>query len=113
MSAVLRRIPLVLLVLPALLLLASTGIAADSTWPREIKTEKGILTVYQPQPEKLTGNIITARAAASFLAPDTIRTPAPANLNRDAQARQQGASRSYGGSSSGGSRGGGGGGRGR
>lgn len=40
--------------------------AADSTWPREIVTDKGTLTIYQPQPEKFDGNTLQGRAAASF-----------------------------------------------
>src|SRR5262245_14787002 len=39
----------------------------DNTWPREIKTEKGVLTIYQPQPEKFTNNLLQARAALSLI----------------------------------------------
>jgi len=46
---------------------ATLGIAsADATWPREIVTDKGTLTIYQPQPEKFDGNSLKGRAAASF-----------------------------------------------
>ncbi len=69
MSALMRRITPALLALPALLFLVATSPAADATWPREIKTDKGIFTVYQPQPEKLVGNLLSARAAASLLEP--------------------------------------------
>ncbi|MFI5370355.1 MAG: carbohydrate-binding family V/XII, partial [Candidatus Eisenbacteria bacterium] len=41
--------------------------AADKSWPRELKTEKGVLTIYQPQPEKFENNILTGRAAASLV----------------------------------------------
>jgi hypothetical protein len=30
--------------------------AADATWPREIQTDLGVLTIYQPQPEKFENN---------------------------------------------------------
>jgi hypothetical protein len=40
--------------------------AADSTWPREIPSEKGIFTFYQPQPETFDGNMLTGRAAVSL-----------------------------------------------
>lgn len=39
---------------------------ADADWPREIQTDKGKIIIYQPQPEKLTGNILEARAAISI-----------------------------------------------
>jgi hypothetical protein len=53
-----------------------TGISAEQTasdiavveqndWPREILTNKGVIVVYQPQPEKLEGNTLTGRAAVS------------------------------------------------
>src|SRR6185436_7493553 len=50
----------------AVLLLFGSAMAADTTWPREITTEKGVLTIYQPQPEKLEGNVLTGRAAISL-----------------------------------------------
>ena len=51
----------------ALLLTIVAGAAAqDSTWPREIDTERGIVTVYQPQPETFEGNLLTGRAALSL-----------------------------------------------
>jgi len=39
----------------------------DSTdgWPREIDTPKGTVVVYQPQPEKLDGNLLKGRAAVA------------------------------------------------
>jgi len=39
----------------------------EENWPREIETELGILTIYQPQPEKFNGNLLQGRAAASML----------------------------------------------
>ncbi len=40
------------------------ALAAD--WPQELTGNKGTIVVYQPQPEKLIGNIITGRAAMSL-----------------------------------------------
>lgn len=34
-----------------------------SDWPQELTGEKGTIVIYQPQPEKLQGNILTGRAA--------------------------------------------------
>ncbi len=46
----------------------STEIAVvdQSDWPREIVTNKGVIVVYQPQPELLDGNILKARAAVGL-----------------------------------------------
>ncbi|MGH7675545.1 MAG: hypothetical protein ACREMV_09760 [Gemmatimonadales bacterium] len=38
----------------------------DYSWPREIAVSSGTIVLYQPQPEKLAGNQLTARAAISF-----------------------------------------------
>ncbi len=57
------------LALSALLLsvaLVATS-SADGTWPREIQTSLGVLTIYQPQPEKFENNLLEARAAISLL----------------------------------------------
>ncbi len=35
-------------------------------WPQEVRTSKGPVVVYQPQPESLDGNQLQARAAMSF-----------------------------------------------
>jgi hypothetical protein len=40
--------------------------AAQATWPRKVETDRGTLTVYQPQPEKLDGHMLEGRAAASL-----------------------------------------------
>jgi len=37
---------------------AAVAVAADPTWPRELKTDMGVLTIYQPQPEKFTDNLL-------------------------------------------------------
>ncbi|MDH3673427.1 MAG: carbohydrate-binding family V/XII [Gammaproteobacteria bacterium] len=39
------------------------AVLPQSQWPREIVTTKGVIVVYQPQPEELDGNIFRARAA--------------------------------------------------
>ena len=35
-------------------------------WPREIETTKGVLVVYQPQPDKLEGNILSGLTAVAL-----------------------------------------------
>lgn len=40
--------------------------AEDDGWPRGISTAKGVVVIYQPQPEKLDGDQLTARAAVSI-----------------------------------------------
>jgi hypothetical protein len=48
--------------------LAAPGRAQEETdgvWPREISMPKGVVVIYQPQPEKLDGNQLKARAAVS------------------------------------------------
>ena len=52
-----------LLLPPALLFAQQT----DLGWPRDIPTPGGTLTIYQPQAETLQGNVLTGRAAASYL----------------------------------------------
>lgn len=49
---------------------ASTALVAQETdpgWPRDIVLPEGTITVYQPQPEDLKGNVLTGRAATSYL----------------------------------------------
>ncbi len=43
-------------------------VAPLSPWPLDIPHGAGVITLYQPQPEKLEGNTLTGRAAASYLA---------------------------------------------
>src|SRR6516162_8705834 len=45
---------------------AAPANAVQATWPRKVETERGTLTVYQPQPEKFDGNTLEGRAAASL-----------------------------------------------
>ena len=40
-------------------------------WPQEIETPKGIVVVYQPQPEKLEGNKLSCLAAVAVELNDT------------------------------------------
>ena len=41
-------------------------VVEESDWPREIVTNKGVIVVYQPQPEQLNGNVLKARAAVGI-----------------------------------------------
>ncbi len=38
----------------------------QSDWPYEIVTNKGVIVIYQPQPEKLDGNMLHGRAAVAI-----------------------------------------------
>src|SRR3954452_5697514 len=40
--------------------------AQPLTWPQEVKEPEGTIVVYKPQPEKLSGNVLTGRAAMSL-----------------------------------------------
>src|SRR3954466_3323654 len=40
--------------------------AQPLTWPQEVKAPEGTIVVYQPQPERLDGNVLTGRAAMSL-----------------------------------------------
>src|SRR5262249_17539818 len=46
---------------------AAVATAADPTRPREMKTDLGVLTIYQPQPEKFSSNELEGRAALSMI----------------------------------------------
>jgi len=53
----------------ACLLLSTPGWAREDTadsWPQEIKVPEGVVVMYQPQPEKLEGNKLEARAAVAL-----------------------------------------------
>jgi hypothetical protein len=53
-------------------LLIAPGVSAQgSGWPRQFDSTSGSFIVYQPQPEQLTGNMVTARAAFSLQKSDT------------------------------------------
>jgi hypothetical protein len=50
---------------------AVTGVEVQQDdWPREIVTNKGVIVMYQPQPEALDGNTLKARAAVGIELPD-------------------------------------------
>ena len=50
-----------------LLLSATVSLHAQDIWPKDLTISGGgKITIYQPQPESLTGNKITGRAAVSF-----------------------------------------------
>jgi hypothetical protein len=46
-------------------LLMAADAEQGSNWPREIEIKEGVVVLYQPQPEKLEGNILKGRAAVS------------------------------------------------
>ena len=48
------------------------AVVEQSDWPREIVTNKGVVVVYQPQPEKLEGNTVTATISDAVTAADIV-----------------------------------------
>ncbi|MCH7892045.1 MAG: carbohydrate-binding family V/XII [Gemmatimonadetes bacterium] len=62
-----RRLAVFAPALAQMLLLApaSAQEPADPAWPREITVAEGSIVIYQPQPESLDGNALSARAAVS------------------------------------------------
>jgi hypothetical protein len=52
------------LVLLAIAIVSATAYAAD--WPREINTQQGMITIYEPQISSFDGNSMSARAAISI-----------------------------------------------
>ncbi|WOJ97173.1 carbohydrate-binding family V/XII [Congregibacter brevis] len=50
---------------------AGTAGAQEVSWPQEISGDQGTLVIYQPQPESLKGDKLSARAAISIELPDT------------------------------------------
>ncbi|MBK7710234.1 MAG: hypothetical protein IPJ37_04230 [Bacteroidales bacterium] len=47
--------------------------ADEPLWPKVIKSKKGEITIYQPQPETLDGTLLSGRAAVSVKAADSKR----------------------------------------
>jgi hypothetical protein len=47
-----------------LTLLSNSALAIE--WPQEITAKEGTIVIYQPQPEKLEGNVLSGRAATSL-----------------------------------------------
>lgn len=60
-----KRSRLTLLALSLMLL--NTQAAPENEWPREITVNGSIVTIYQPQLDKLDGNVLHGRAAVSVL----------------------------------------------
>ena len=63
-----RRIGWLTILFVTCLLLFSSGWAQEDAtdgWPREITVAQGVVVIYQPQPEKLDGNQLKARAAVA------------------------------------------------
>ncbi len=58
---------IVLNIIGFLCILLSASADTRTTWPREFQLGDGILTIYQPQPDSLEGNILKVRAAGSLL----------------------------------------------
>ena len=61
----LKTIPVLLI----LILVSFNAVATDTddvAWPREIDIPEGVLVIYQPQPEKLEGDHLFARAAVAL-----------------------------------------------
>jgi len=48
----------------------TTRLSAEEGWPRQIKTSKADIMIYQPQPETFEGNKLTARAAVGVTLKD-------------------------------------------
>ena len=55
------------------LLAVATGMAlampargAGASWPRQFDSSSGSLVIYQPQPEDLSGDVLSSRAAFSL-----------------------------------------------
>ena len=67
MPRITRRLAALGFTLPLMLLLCRVASAQDKSWPRELDTKLGVLTIYQPQPEKFEDNVLTARAAVSLI----------------------------------------------
>ena len=56
---------LAVFVLFATVLAAGVARAEDGDWPREIRTDKGVAVIYQPQLESYEKNVLKCRAAIS------------------------------------------------
>jgi hypothetical protein len=50
----------------AALAVAPPARAEDPSWPRQLDSSSGSIVIYQPQPEDLDGDVLTARAAFSL-----------------------------------------------
>src|SRR6056297_3566256 len=50
----------------AVMLMASFTARAELQWPQQIPADEGTIVVYQPQPERLNGNVLEGRAAMAL-----------------------------------------------
>jgi len=53
-------------IIPCNFLLNSNLYSGNIGWPKQIKTERGKILIYQLQPESFAGDVLTARAAVSY-----------------------------------------------
>ena len=58
--------PLAVLAMAAALAAAAPARADDPSWPRQLDSPSGSIVIYQPQPEDLSGDVLTGRAAFSL-----------------------------------------------
>ena len=65
-SAILGGRRLWVLAALAAVALAAAARADDSPWPRQFDSSSGSFVIYEPQPEDLTGDLLSARAAFSL-----------------------------------------------
>lgn len=65
-SALAWRLLSIALLVAALCALAPAAANAQTPFPQQITAPEGTVTVYQPQPETLEGNVLTGRAAMSI-----------------------------------------------
>ena len=52
-------------------LTTSTAQADEIDWPRELKLDSGVLTIYQPQVDDMVNDVVKFRAAVSYKATGT------------------------------------------
>ncbi|MFT5372384.1 MAG: hypothetical protein ACI9R7_001929, partial [Lysobacterales bacterium] len=65
-----HRVSITSLLLMVFVFLISPAHAALE-WPKEIEADQATVVIYQPQPEKLSGNMLSGRAAISITLKDT------------------------------------------
>jgi hypothetical protein len=68
--------PIYLLAISAVFILfnSTSTSAQEAGWPRDVKLESGVLTIYQPQVDDMDNDILQFRAAVSYKA---VASPAP------------------------------------
>ena len=65
-----QRLAVAVIIAFAALALSQSALSQEEGWPRDIPASSGTITIYQPQIESLTGDIVKARSAVSFSAND-------------------------------------------